>query len=317
MLKKISKFLITLLPVLMIVGSIGVLNIATAADDSGKSGISVEALCNGENGLPCPEGDTGEKMAKNLVGKIVDNTRYIIGAIAILLIVISGVKLVFAQGNEEVLTKQTSALIFGVMGLFMVGLAGDIAQVFDISNQGFLKDPNATLQRGKLFSRTVEVIITFIKYIIGSVSVLFIIRNGLKMTMMSGSDEELAKDKKNIFYGFLGLIFILMANPIVNQVFFKIDTTKYPGNAAVRPGIDPVRLAQEIAGIVNLIAAIAGPFALLSLVAGGLMYVLAGDNEEKTGKAKKIVIWSIVGLVIIYGAFAIVNTFIARQFTGI
>ncbi len=67
----------------------------------------------------------------------------------------------------------------------------------------------------------------------------------------------------------------------------------------------------------NLIAAITGPFALLSLVGGGLMYVIAGGDEEKTGKAKKIITWAIVGIVVIYGAFALVSTFVARQFNGI
>ena len=66
-----------------------------------------------------------------------------------------------------------------------------------------------------------------------------------------------------------------------------------------------------------LVAAIAGPFALLSLVGGGLMYVLAGGEEEKVGKAKKIITWALIGIVIIYGAFAIVSTFVARQFEGI
>lgn len=277
-----------------------------------------KGICGNEGGyFPCPEGDNGIEQAKNLAGRIVDNLRYIIGAVMILIIVVAGVKLIAAQGNEEVFTKQTQTLLFGLIGLFMVGLAGELATIFDVSRGGFLRDPNVALQRSRLFNRTVEVVITFIKYIIGGVSVLFIVRNGLRMVLLGGNEEEVGKDKKNIYWGLIGLVIILVSNPIINKVFFKIDTSKFPGLEAVRPGIDPARFAQEISGITNIIAAIAGPFALLSLVAGGLMYILAAGNDETIGKAKKIILWSIIGLVIIYGSFAIVSTFVARQFEGL
>lgn len=267
--------------------------------------------------FPCPKGDTGVAIARSLVGKVVDNVRFLIGAIAIVMIVVAGVKLVTAQGNEEVLTKQTNTLIYAVMGLFLVGLAGDLASILDVDRGGFLKDPNVTMQKSRLFSRTVEIVITFIKYIIGSVAVLFIVRNGLRLVMLGGNEEEVTKDKKNIFYGLLGLVIILMANPIINKVFFKIDTTKYPGVQPVRPGIDTQRLLQEIVGITNLVAAIAGPVAMLSLVAGGIMYMMAAGEEEKIGKAKKVIMWSVIGIVVIYGSFAIVSTFVARKFEGL
>lgn len=275
-----------------------------------------ESLC-GIGRFPCPEGNTGVEIAKNLAGKIVDNVRFMIGAVAILMIIVAGIKLLTAGGNEEVFTKQSQTLIYAVLGLFIVGLAGEIASILEVDRGGFLKDPNVSIQKSRLFNRTVEIAITFIKYIIGSVSVLFVVRNGLRLVLLGGNEEEVTKDKKNIFYGMLGLIVILMSNTFINKVFFKIDTSQYPGIDPVRPGIDRLRLAKEIAGATNIVAAIVGPFALLSLVAGGLMYMLAGGEDEKIGKAKKIIMWSAIGIVIIYGAFAIVSTFVSRQFEGI
>lgn len=309
---KILRDFLVFLPVLLTVLWIGSLQYASAG-----SYIPIPGELCGDESFPCPEGDTGVEQAKNLVGKLVDNVRFIIGAIAVVLIIVSGVKLITAGGNEEVFTKQVTALVFGIIGLFVIGLAGEIAEIFSPERGGFLKDPNVAIQKSRLFNRSVEIIITFIKYIVGSVAVLFVVRSGLRLVLLGGNEEEVAKDKKNIFYGMLGLVVILIASPIVNKVFFKIDTSKYPGLEAVKPGIDPKRLILEISGMTNLVAAIAGPFALLSLVAGGLMYILAGGDEEKTGKAKKIIMWSLIGLVLIYGAFAIVSLFVARQFEGI
>lgn len=267
--------------------------------------------------FPCPAGTTGVEIARSLAGKLVDNVRFLIGTVAVVMIIVAAVKLITAGGNEEVLTKQTQALVYAIVGLFIVGLAGEIVNIFEVGRGGFLRDPNVAIQKSRLFNRTVTIAITFIKYIIGSVATVFIVRNGLRLTIFGGNEEEIVKDKKNIFYGLFGLVIILLASPIVNKVFFKIDTSKYPGIDTVRPGIDPQRLALEISGITNIVAAIAGPFALLALVGGGLMYMFAGGEEEKLGKAKKIITWALIGIVIIYGAFAIVSTFVARQFEGL
>ncbi len=273
-----------------------------------------ESLC---GVFPCPAGNGAVEMTKNLAEKIVDNVRYVIGAVAILLIIISGIRLIVSSGNEEEYTKQSMAVIYGILGLFLVALAGELANIFSVDNGGFLKDPNVAVQRSRLFTRTVEIVITFIKYIIGSVSVTFIVRNGLRLMFKGDEEEEIGKTKKNILYGILGLIVIMMANPVINNVFFKIDTKQFQGVNAVRPGIDATQLAHEVAVVTNIIAALTGPLALLAFVAGGLMYILAAGEEEKIGKAKKIMLWSAIAILIIYGAFAIVSLFIQGQFQGI
>lgn len=310
--KKILVEMLIFLPALALVIKIA----PQAATVFGQYIPIPEKLC-GEGSFPCPEGATGIQMARSLTAKIIDNVRYVIGAVAVLMLVVSGIRLIFAGGNEEVFKKQETNLKFTIIGLFFVGLAGELAQIFDVGGRGFLDDPNVMLKRSRLFNRTVEITITFIKYIVGSVSVLFIVRSGLRMVLMGGNEEEAGKDKKNIFYGLLGLIVILISNPIINKVFFKIDTSKYPGLEGVRPGVDVKRLIGEITGITNIVAAIAGPLALLSLVAGGLMYILAGGEDEKINKAKKVITWAIIGLIIIYGSFAIVSTFVSRQFEGL
>lgn len=306
MIKETVKFL-AILAVILITGVLGQ---AYAADILPIGG----GLC---NYFPCPSGDTGVDMAKSLAGRIVDNVRYVVGAVAVLMIVVSGVRLIIAQGNEEDYKKHEETLYYAIIGLFFIGLAGDLANILEVDRGGFLKDPNVMVQKSKLFTRTTEIIITFMKYVLGSMAVLYIIRNGLRLVLMGGNDEEVAKDKKDIFYGLLGLVIVMIANPIINKVFFKIDTGQFPGIEPVRPGIDTKALLKEIVGMTNVVAAITGPFALISLVTGALMYTFGAGDEEQTGKAKKIIIWSIFGIVIIYGSFAIVSTFVARQFEGI
>jgi len=44
------------------------------------------------------------------------------------------------------------------------------------------------------------------------------------------------------------------------------------------------------------------------IIYGGFLYVSAAGNDEKIGKAKKIIMYAIVGIIVILLSFAIVNT---------
>jgi len=60
-----------------------------------------------------------------------------------------------------------------------------------------------------------------------------------------------------------------------------------------------------------------GPIAVLVLVLGGIMYTTAGGDEEKMNKAKRLLIATGIGIMIIYGAFALVSTFLAGDIQAI
>jgi hypothetical protein len=47
--------------------------------------------------------------------------------------------------------------------------------------------------------------------------------------------------------------------------------------------------------------------AFVGIVVAGFMYVTAFGNDEQMGKAKKILIWSIVGLLLVIASYAIVQ----------
>lgn len=279
-------------------------------------------------GLAAPEGSDAQTKFASLVWGIIQNVRYIIGAVAIAMLVWAGFKMVTGWGKEDVYTEQRANIFFAVIGLTAVGLAGELANVFSVTCPpavagqptapcvpgGFLKDPNAIVRTSTLFDQRVQIIITFIKYFVGAVTVLMITRNGLRMLTMGAAEDKMALDKKNLAYSILGLGLIIIADQAVNQVLYKIDKTKYPGVGGAQPSIDAVQGVQEIVGFTNFVVSIVGPIAIAMLFAGGVMYMLSRGDDDKTGTAKRLITATLIGLIIIYGAFAIVNTFIAGYF---
>jgi cytochrome bd-type quinol oxidase subunit 2 len=269
--------------------------------------------------VPAPSADASAQVQfAELVDGIIQAVRYIIGAVAILFIVYSGFRMVTGWGKEEVYQKARTSMLYAVIGLAAVGLAGEMRDIFSLGTPGktFLQDPNQILRSTILFNQGTQIIITFIKYFIGGVAVLFIVRSGLRLITMGGAEDKIALDKKNLLYATIGLIMIIIADTAVNQVFYKVDLTRYPGAGGAEPAIDPVQGIKEIIGFTNFMVALVGPIAVLALLAGGVMYLTAAGEEEKMNKAKKLITMALIGIIIIYGAFSIVSTIVMGNFAA-
>lgn len=302
---------------------------AFAQDSTGLLPLPQSGTAGSYIKLPTVGSGTAEAKFYNLVQAIITNVRYILGAVAIAFMVYAGIRMVFAQGGEEEYTTQKRNIIYAIIGLAVVGLSGELVRIFsvycengkDLAGQpctagGFLSGPNAITRSATLFNEQTQAIITFIKYIIGSIAVFSVIRSGLRLITSAGSEEHIAEDKKALFYGVLGLIFIIMADSVVTNVFYNIDVTKYPGVGGATPAFNPAQGVKEMAGITNLVVTIATPVAILMLLYGAFLYISSAGKEEQQGKAKRLIFAVIVGILIMYAAFAIVSTIISGSFQG-
>lgn len=60
--------------------------------------------------------------------------------------------------------------------------------------------------------------------------------------------------------------------------------------------------------VINYILGAAGLVAVIYLIIGGFNYITAGGNEEQNKKATKTLLNAVIGLVVIFAAYAIVVT---------
>ena len=56
--------------------------------------------------------------------------------------------------------------------------------------------------------------------------------------------------------------------------------------------------------IVNWLLSIVAVLALLALIVGGVMYIISFGSEEGTKRAKRIIIYAIIGLLVVFLSFA-------------
>lgn len=68
--------------------------------------------------------------------------------------------------------------------------------------------------------------------------------------------------------------------------------------------------------VVNFFLYFLGFVATVMIIYGGVLYVTSAGNDDNVGKAKKILMYAVVGIIIILLSFAIVNTVIGGAGTG-
>ncbi len=260
-----------------------------------------------------PKAQDGIETTKTLVFSALGYAKVLIAVIGILFITLQGYRLVTSTGDEEAVTKAKRGITYSLIAFVIISMSQDLAKIFDFENTTVLSSPQDILSRVRIFDRQVEVAITFIKYIIGSFATLMIVKAGLKLVTAGADEEEVTKQRKAIMYSISGLLLIYIGDIAINKVFYKIDKDRYSGINGAQAGIDVGEGVDQIVGVTNLIVSFVGPIALLMLIAGAVMYATAGGNEENLERAKRVVVMTVLGIVIMYGAFALVSTVLAGR----
>jgi hypothetical protein len=94
----------------------------------------------------------------------------------------------------------------------------------------------------------------------------------------------------------------------------------------IGPGDQPAVLAGQTGGegslrqivlnIVNFILIFLGLIAVIMIIYGGITYVTSAGNNEAIEKAKKIIMYAIIGIVVVLVSFALVNTILGGAGVG-
>lgn len=73
-------------------------------------------------------------------------------------------------------------------------------------------------------------------------------------------------------------------------------------------------IGDLINNIIRWLIGIVGLLAMLALIWGGMLYIIALNNQQHLDTAKSIIKWAIVGLAIVLLSFVIIQT--VAQFAG-
>lgn len=76
---------------------------------------------------------------------------------------------------------------------------------------------------------------------------------------------------------------------------------------AENAGIPKLSEGEVLANALNIVYFLAGAIAVIVIIIGGIMYVTSAGDSGAVSKAKNMVLYSVIGLVVVIAAFAVTN----------
>ena len=246
--------------------------------------------------------ESGASGITSAILYVVDFVKYAMGTVAVVTIIISGVKLVTAggKGMEEESSKAKDHIKFALIGLIVIIVSDQFVKTVFFGEQGEIFGSKSTLQEAATAgSKQIKGIYSVMAYFSGALAVLYIVIAGFRYITSAGNEENMEKAKKQITYAVIGLILIGIAEFAVKDVLFPEQGSKLT---------DVEKAKKLIINLTNFISGFLSTVAAVMYIYAGYIYVTAAGNEEATGKAKKIMLGATIGLLLAMAAFGIVNT---------
>lgn len=143
------------------------------------------------------------------------------------------------------------------------------------------------------------------------IAVIIIIWAGVLYMVSAGSDK-IKMARKALIYAVLGFGILLISSGIVAiiQDFLGVSPPPLGGTLPTPTPLGPstfedvLTILTELSGWLFAFAVIAG---VAMIIVAGLGYIFARGNAEQAGKALRILFYSVIGIAIVAGAWAIIN----------
>ena len=167
------------------------------------------------------------------------------------------------------------------------------------------------IKQGELESRAktqliVTNVISIMTRLAGLIAVIGVIIAGFKYVLSDGNSQKASGALKSLIHALSGLVVAIAASLIVEAIFRRL--TGQPVEGAGLPQIDQPSVTDTI-GFVMLII---GLIALLMIVLQGMRYALSQGNPEKTAQAKNGIIYSLVGVLVAFSSWGLVQFVLGR-----
>lgn len=269
--------------------------------EDGEESTDPDADPSGGIELPTfSEQGEGANIIVAAIQRFLDFFKLIVTPIAVLFIVIMGIRMVTAgKDNEEVLSQSKNFISYGIQGLIVIFMADSLIDVFFGAEGDVLRGGESGAEEfGRKSSTLFQGIYGLVQVVIGSIAVFMLVMAGMRYVAGSASDDQIAKAKKQITWALVGLFVVGISEFVVKEVLFQDQGAKL--------GVDEAK--QLFVQITNFIAGTIGTLSFAFLLYAGYLYTLGVQNEDNVAKAKKIIMGAFVGIILALAAFAIVNT---------
>ncbi|MEX1113491.1 MAG: hypothetical protein WD603_00280 [Patescibacteria group bacterium] len=162
----------------------------------------------------------------------------------------------------------------------------------------------------------VRILVQFIRFgmlFAAAVAVLFIVVNGYQYILSAGNPEKVEKAKQGLTWSITGFILTVSSYAIVVLLQRTLDASlqtrvsRAPGIGGAIQGA-PGSASGILARLFEIFLAFGGAAAVLFLILGGYRYVTSQGNQDQVEAARKTILYSVIGLAVVFLSYVIVVT---------
>ena len=106
---------------------------------------------------------------------------------------------------------------------------------------------------------------------------------------------------------------------ILSNSIFAADTGQGGGTVnlgEISPVSTTLSVSTVIGNTIKVLLGIVGSIAFIMFIYGGMYMLTSHGNPEMVKKGKEVLIWAIIGLIVIFGSYVLVN-FIVTGIVGV
>lgn len=245
--------------------------------------------------------EPGADLITSTIFYVIDFVKYLLGGVAVLYFMFAGFKLVTSEAKvDEESEKQKQNMKYIIYGLILVIIADElVTKVFFGEYGECLASASNAKECAKGGGTLLKGIYSFVFAVMATLAVFVLVLSGFRLATAAGEEETINKQKKGIAMAILGILISGIAEFAIKGIIFPEGGQK---------GLDVAKAQKLVANFTNFISAFIGAAAFAMLFYGGYLYVISAGNDEQTGKAKKIILGAIIGIIIALAAYGIVAT---------
>lgn len=257
-----------------------------------------------------PDTTGGSSAVMNAFIQVAFNIKNFFILIAVIFLIVGVLKLLFGGWDEEKIKKWKSNIIYVSVGIFVMQLA------FSVWNSLLINDPNAGISSILWWQMWVNIFSPLVSMlqVLASFGFLAMMVYAFYIIVTGGGDEEKLKKWKNIvIYAIIGFLLIRLPRAFISAIYGSPDCKEneflWTDECAIKD--QNIKESVGIVGdIFNYINTFLGIICVILIVYAGWLVFISGGEEEKLKKAKNIILYILLGLIILVASHAIFRFFI-------
>lgn len=247
------------------------------------------------------EGGGGADAYAGIAGFLLERVWVIVAAFALLLLVRSGLKLIYGA-SEERFEEAKRAIANGLMAVVLVFLTSQLVNAFIRAGGSWNPEGGS-----RIFTQEMLGIVRWVEVLVVVLAIAMIIAAVFTAMFSMGADDGPAKIRRAVFGAAAGIIIILLDAAF--RFTFGLDYFVVPGTPS------PFPLMYRALAIITYILTFMALIAVIIVIYAGIRMILSLGDEETFKNMRSLIIRALIGLFVILTSIIIVR-FVIVAFSG-